>query len=295
MLYRGLRGLAEVAGPERSEVQILTGIPADALALAARHFRADLICLGKSRERRGRGRFGATTPQRVLARTNLPVLVVPEAARARPASVLSALSDQSDGQHVLDEASRLALAWDVRLDVLHAIEPEVQAFVRKSAHRTSVDSQPHDDGPRPAAADTLSDARLCGLARDWLAEQVAKLKRRPGRAIPVVRLGDAGEETIAHAVRSDTGLIVLGRYSRDDSTPGVHALGSTTRLTMWVAPCPVLVLGADATGVERDASHSRQRRHTSRRTTPALALTSVSARTNQRPVSGPGPHRGDAA
>src|ERR1041384_6517530 len=75
-LYHGLRGLADLAASDRTEVDVLTGVPADGLAVAAEEFGADLICLGKSGRRRGSGRFGATTPQRVLARTHLPVLVL---------------------------------------------------------------------------------------------------------------------------------------------------------------------------------------------------------------------------
>ncbi len=50
-VYQGLRGLADLAGRDRSDVDIFIGNPADALALAAEEFDADLICVGKSRRR----------------------------------------------------------------------------------------------------------------------------------------------------------------------------------------------------------------------------------------------------
>src|SRR3954467_11168112 len=45
-LLGALRGLAGSVGPARTRVQLLSGMPADALATFGREIGADLICLG---------------------------------------------------------------------------------------------------------------------------------------------------------------------------------------------------------------------------------------------------------
>lgn len=295
-VYHGLRRLADLAGRDRSDVDILAGCPADGLALAAREFGADLICVGKSRQRRGSGRFGATTPQRVSSRTSLPVLVVPENARAQPDSVLAAVNDGWDGMHVLQSATRLALAWDARLDALHVLEPELHAVAQEAVRGTITDTERtvgHFGAPLIAGG--ASDAELCVLAREWLADQVAGLKMRKERVTPIARLGDAGEEIIGHAARSHTSLIVLGRCSREASTPGTAPLGSTARLTMWVAPCPVLVLGAHSPSPRHHASGGGRHNVIPRWDAPELTVLTGAATPHLRSSPRPDPDGGDAA
>jgi nucleotide-binding universal stress UspA family protein len=269
--YQGLRSVANLAGAGRSDVDILTGSPAEGLALAAEEFDADLVCVGKSRRRRGAGRFGATTPERLLGRTSLPVLVVPDNARSQPVSVLAAVNDGPEGARVLQSASRLAVAWDARVDVLHVVEAE----------------------PPSHAPAELTGARLVSMAKQWLIDRVASLAMRPERVMPIARLGDAGAETVGHAVRSDTGLIVLGRGSHDASN-GVEMPGSTTRLAAWVAPCPVLVLGAHSAKTHRRITRDGWRDLASHREANVRATTK-SAATQLQSSTRPSPDGGDAA
>jgi nucleotide-binding universal stress UspA family protein len=295
-VYQGLRSLANLSGRNRSDVDILSGNPAEGLALAAEEFGADLICVGKSRRRRGSGRFGATTPQRVLSRTPLPVLVVSDNARAQLVSVLAAVNDDSEGAHVLQTASRLALGWNARLDALHVIEPELRAIAQEAVHGANMRITASRTAAHLGAAtmNALNDARLCLLAREWLAEQVAGLKMRKERVIPIARLGDAGEETIGHAVRSETGLIVLGRGNQRSSA-GVAALGSTTRQTMWVAPCPVLVLPAKSASPRYHTSSGRWSSGISRQEAPALTAVTGMSTNALASSSRSGSDGGDAA
>jgi nucleotide-binding universal stress UspA family protein len=295
-VYQGLRSLADLAGRDRSDVEILTGDPAAGLALAAEEFGADVICVGKSRRRRGSGRFGATTPQRVLSSTPLPVLVVPENAKAQTATVLAAVNDGSEGAHVLQSASRIARAWNARLDALHVIEPELRAIAQDAIRGANVQiTAPRTTAQLTAMTmDALNDARLCLLAREWLEKQTAGLKMRKECVMPIARFGDAGQETIRHAARSDTGLIVVGRCSRPRSTTGVAAIGSTARLTMWVAPCPVLVLGGKSASPQHHDIRSRGDGVPSRRGPSLMAPAALSTNT-LRVSSRPGPDGGDAA
>lgn len=221
--YQALRGLADATGAKRVDLDILKGAPADALALAAEEAGADLICVGRSLKRRGSGRFGGTTPHRLLARTHAAVLSVPERASTVPGAILAAVSDGTEAPRVLDSAARLANEWSAHLDALHALEPEVQEL-------------------EAAALRLGCDARLSIIAQNWL---VGELARRPGRrpsTTTVVPFGDAGEEIVAHATRGDVGLIVAGRRRENQEQPAGPELGSSARLMLWAAPCPVLVL-----------------------------------------------------
>jgi len=245
-LYPGLRVFADLAGANGSDVEILAGSPATELARVARELGADLVCVGRTRKRRGSGRFGATTPQRLLSRTNIPVLIVPDTVRLTPGTVLAAMSDGADGGAVLHAAGRLATAWGVGLDALHALEPEVLGALRGSL--------------------TATDAELCSLAEGWIANQGTQLGLQRARVNPIARVGDAGEETIAHAARNAIGLIVAGRR-RDDGNEDDAGLdlGSTIRLITWASACPVLVLGPPMLAAE------------SRVTAPSLRGSSLAA------------------
>jgi len=223
-LYPGLRAFADLAGANPSDVEMLSGSPSTEIARIAKDVKADLVCVGRTRKRRGSGRFGATTPQRLISRTNIPVLIVPDTVRLTPGAVLAAVSDGADGREVLGAAARLAAGWDVRLDALHAIEPEVVRAARRSR--------------------TDTDAELCRLAEEWITGEAAQLTPPGTRVNAIARVGDAGEETIAHAARNEIGLIVAGRCNHDgDADDARFDLGSTIRLITWASACPVLVVG----------------------------------------------------
>ena len=276
-LYPGLRVFADLAGARRSDVEILAGSPAAELARVAKEVDADLICVGRTRKRRGSGRFGATTPQRLLSRTNIPVLIVPDTARLAPGSVLAAVSDGADGREALRIAARLAAAWDVPLDALHALEPEVLSAVQR---------QPQD----------ATDAELCRLAEEWITDQGIKLTSPPTRVNAVARVGDAGEEIIAHAARNSIGLIVAGRRRHDvDPDDAGMDLGSTIRLITWASACPVLVLGSPATAKAGRLTAPSARRSSFGSSAPRLAVTAQRRVQTLRQQYRPSPGDGDDA
>ena len=277
-LYPGLRVFADLAGANGSDVEILAGSPAAELARVAKEVDADLICVGRTRKRRGSGRFGATTPQRLLSRTNIPVLIVPDTARLAPGAVLAAVSDGADGRAALRAGARLAAAWGVRFDALHALEPEVLSTVQWHPH-------------------AATDAELCQLAEDWITGQAGELASQATRVNAIARVGDAGEETIAHAARNEIGLIVAGRRRHDgDPEDAGFDLGSTTRLITWASACPVLVLGPPTAVGEARLTPPSTRRPSFGTSAPRLAVTAQrrvhALRQQYRPAPGDG---GDAA
>jgi len=234
-LYHALRGLANVVGSDRTDVDIVEGVAADALASLATEVDADLVCVGKSHRRRASGPFGATTPHRLLTRTNVPVLAVPASTGAGPAAILAAMSDGRESSQVLQAAARVATTHRAHLDVLHALEDDVvqaAAVARRSG----------------------CQARLTTIAQNWLRAQVKRLPAgRPGTTT-LTPSGDAAEAILVHAARGQVGLIVAGRHRQDEAGPATPPPGSSTRLLLWAAPCPVLVLGT--VGAECRPPHS---------------------------------------
>ena len=264
-LLGGLRGVAELVNAGRTRVDMRAGLPADGLARAAAEVGADLICVGRTHSRRGSARFGATTAQRLLARTGLPVVVVPAApaapgaqrpAVAPPARILAAVDARASASCLVQAAWRLALACEARLDALHVLGPALHALVRASC---PAEADPGSTPPAPADAGGLGpssfdERTLFGLTREWLEGQLDAAGAAPARARATVRVGDPGQEIVAFAHAAGVDLITVGRggdwadpppaAAAKAAVPCALPLGSTARLVMWAAPCPVLVLPA---------------------------------------------------
>jgi nucleotide-binding universal stress UspA family protein len=220
-LFPGLSGFADLAGARWTEVAVRHGRPELELAALAHDVGADLICVGRSQRRRGAGRFGATTPQRLLARTSAPVLVVPAEARLPPVSLLAAVSDGAEGERVLRTAAALATAWDARVDVLHSVDSAIAAGATTDQVRSATE-----------------------LTEAWLERRVSEVPM-PGRRVATIgHVGEASDAIISHATRTNTDLVVMGRSTEpEDVVPVAGCIGSTTRMLTWATPCPVLVVG----------------------------------------------------
>ena len=242
-LYPGLSGFADLAGASRAEVTVRYGQPATELATLAREVEADLICVGRSSKRRGTARFGATTPQRLLERTNLSVLLVPGSApRARPTTLLAAVSDGAEAPAILRSAGALAHAWDARVDVLHAVDAGILAM-------TAAADEACSHGPTGAGAPALDRMphgdRIRQVTDAWLARRSAEVPLLHGRTTTIAHIGDAAEAIVGRAARSHPDLIVMGRRIESPAADRDEGcVGSATRLITWAAPCPVLVMGS---------------------------------------------------
>jgi nucleotide-binding universal stress UspA family protein len=249
-LYTALRGFAGLLGADRVRIGIRTGVPWYELARVADEVKADLICVGRGHKRQGSSRFGATTPQRLLAISKVPVLVIPQGV-AKPGRVLAAVSAHAGEEGVISVAKALANAWVSRLEAVHVVETDAHQTPRTSALHGPVErirAVTHAEG-RTTGIDSLDDDALCALAREWVSSSVlpAGVDGSPGH---VVRLGDAGQELIASARdEACTSVIVMGRaraaHECTDSTTGYHC-GSTARMVLWSAPGPVFVLPLEA-------------------------------------------------
>jgi nucleotide-binding universal stress UspA family protein len=246
-LYTALRGFADLLGHDRVRVGIRTGVPWSAIARVADEVKADLICVGRGNKRQGSSRFGATTPQRLLGVSHVPVLVIPQGVVTKPSRVLAALSGRPGGERVMPVAKSLASAWDSRLEAIHVVE----ADVRQDSRISTGASRPHligarsaDDG-RSIGIDALDESALRTLASQWLASTISEAGATASDQ-PAIRIGDAGQELITSA-RNEPGLsmVVMGRVGETLPKPPLRAqyrCGSTTRMVLWAAPGPILVL-----------------------------------------------------
>lgn len=222
-LYTALQGFADLLGSTRVRVGVRTGVPWSALTRVAGEVKADLICVGRGQKRKGSNRFGATTPQRLLGISRIPVLVIPQAVTAKPSRVLAALSARPGGERLIPVASRVARAWDSRLETIHVIEPEVAAM----------------------ANDAIGPEAVRALASDWVATAISAAGETD-LTEPIIRAGDAGQEIITAArERPGSSVMVMGRTGESVSTPSSPSqfrCGSTTRMVLWAAPGPVLIV-----------------------------------------------------
>ena len=240
-LIPGLRGVADLVARGRHRVEVVSGPAADGLAHVAAGVGADLICLGRRRLRRGGARFGATTAHRLLARTRVPVLVVPGGEHSSPTRILAALDSRAGDDAVVRGAARLARSWEARVDAVHVLSPHLRDLIHSSHSIEAANA----DRETPNVLASSSDLFL--LTREWLREQTDIAGIAPTRMRACVSVGDPGQEILRTAHLSKVNLITIGRGAALHATTatGLLSLGSTTRHVMWAAPCPVLVLPTD--------------------------------------------------
>ena len=264
-LYTALRGFADLLSSDRVRVGIRTGVPWSALARVADEVKADLICVGRGPKRQGSSRFGATTPQRLLAISPIPVLVIPQGVVSKPGRVFAALSGRPGGERVIPVAKALAAAWGSRLEAIHVIEADVHQISRTSTGTPAAKdwngTGPMDRG-RSIGIDALDQSALHMLASEWVASTVSAAGATESDD-PLIRMGDAGQELITMARESPgISVIVIGRVAESMPTPPSRAeyrCGSTTRMVLWAAPGPVFVVPLEP-GVARSLAFSTQTR-----------------------------------
>jgi len=264
-LYTALRGFADLLSSDRVRVGIRTGVPWSALARVADDVKADLICVGRGPKRQGSSRFGATTPQRLLAISKVPVLVIPQGVVSKPSRVFAALSGRPGGEQVIPIARALAVDWESRLEAIHVIEADVHKISRKSTAAPGAADwlgTALENRDRSIGIDALDQSVLQMLASEWVASAVSAAGATESDD-PMIRIGDAGQELIT-MVREEPGssVIVLGRVAESPSASPSrpeYRCGSTTRMVLWAAPCPVFVVPLEA-GVAPSLPFSTQTR-----------------------------------
>lgn len=208
---------ARVAGDEvRPACEVATGPPDLVLAECAARHDAELVVVGAPRH----PELG-TTADRLLRRTDLPVLVVKRPERLPPARVLAAVD--------LSEPAERALASGVRL--LERLSDRPRSIELLFAlHPQELESSIHF---RPERLKAFACDELDRLARRAAPQAAQSFER-------CLRVGDARDAILAEAARHPTDLILLGTHGRSGLERWI--LGSVAASVLRRADTNVLIV-----------------------------------------------------
>lgn len=251
-----LEGLAEALGPERVRVELRAGEPAEQLADVAVAHDVDLVCVGRPRHRGDTVKLGRNTVDRLLRQTRVPLLQAAGMLEAAPASILTAVDGGAGSGAVLRLAWSLAARLEAQLTALHVVDEDVRAYVRAMEAAAGL-------AENAAAAERA----LWNAAAGWLARSLEEAGARSGRCHAMVGQGDPGQAVLTAARQSDADLVVLGRSGHDALS--ASTVGSTTRLVLRAATCPVLVV-PETGGRVTPPDDGHRRAPLALTTTPAL-------------------------
>ena len=164
-------------------------------------------------------------------------------------------------------ARSLATGWESPLEAIHVIEADVHQISRKSTVTPAATDSlgtGEVDGGRSIGIDSLDQGVLHMLASEWVVSTVSTAgETEPGD--PIIRIGDAGQELIS-MIREEPGssVMVMGRMAESLHTAQTrpeYRCGSTTRMVLWAAPCPIFVVPLEP-AVARSLAFSTQTRGT---------------------------------
>ena len=240
-LWGGLHGLAGVLGAGRVRVELRAGDPAEELAAAAAAAGADLVCVGRPRERGDTARHGRNTVNRLLRRLDVPLLQPAGVLNTPPSQILAAVDGGDASDAVLSKAWSLAARLEARLTSLHVLDDVVGHYARTALE--ACHSLP-DIGARPETRTHPGevDEALRSVTAGWMRSALGRIGARSERCDIRVGEGDPGADILATVHQQAVDLIVVGRTGRD--AVGTSEVGSTTRLLLRVAPCPIMVVPA---------------------------------------------------
>ncbi|QJR14805.1 universal stress protein [Usitatibacter palustris] len=215
------KATAAIEGPCESRVEI--GPLRPAIFSAARDH--DLLVLGAHGAHRARAALIGSTAERMLLRSERPMLVV----KGKPAGpyqrVVVPCEDAEPARRALEIALRVAPG--ARVTLVHAFEVEFEGMLRRSAVSSERIAQLRSDGAQRAQA--------------WLESLTQGLEAAEAVGI-IVERGPASSVVLDLARRVDADLIVMGKQGR--SVAGEIFLGSVTRHVLAESRCDVLVVPA---------------------------------------------------
>jgi len=201
-----LQRLCESIAPGRARPEIRVGTPHDELVTLTSIVGADLMVVGRQDlTSSGWARIGATA-QRVLRKSNVPILLVAGANENPPSRILIAIDESDTTDDVLGWGAFLSSRFSADSTVMHA---------------AGVDSE--DDG------DSWIDEQLQKVAgASTMAQRVTRTSIRPA------------ESVIAEARDLESELVVIG--SRGAGSADQLLFGSVAESVLLSSPCPVLVV-----------------------------------------------------
>ena len=228
---------AQPAGADRVRLEIREGRAAQELAEIARESGADVIAVGTHGARGGVWKHLGSTAEALVHTSPVPVLLVGGAHDRRPRRLLVPVDDAAITPTVLGWARFLAARYGAEAMALHVVSSAALGHVLSMANVTS----------RGAEVDQERVIReeFRGDTDRWLSAMLdAGLER--ARITSEVTFGEAGQEILAAAERTQTDLIVMG--SRGAGAVRRFITGSTVRVVLRGAACPVLVVTVAESG-----------------------------------------------
>jgi nucleotide-binding universal stress UspA family protein/CheY-like chemotaxis protein len=187
------------------------GDPVEQILLHARHARADLIVLPRHRERSLARRIRRSVAERILQRSELPLLVSRPDLALRPfRSILVLLDGTREAEVVLAEAVRVARKTGATIDIVGV----------ESAAALGYGAAPRNPVP-------------------YLTEVAGLLDLEDVTAEPFALVGDVAREVLIHAQERGSDLLCMS----DRAGAGWlrRLRGSPAAQVLRRAPCPVYV------------------------------------------------------
>jgi len=202
---------------------IATGRPYVEIIRHARRRNADLIVLGRHGQRSFRDLLIGSTAQRVVRKSEIPVLVVnrdPTGPYRRP---LLAVDLEPASQRVAELAARVIGRASGTMLVVHAYEVPFEGWIAMHDRHRRADY-------RQARAKEASQA---------LARFVALLRQGGLPCRPRVRYGDPRFVVLREAERQRSDLLILGTHGRAGAARAL--LGTVAETVAAGATCDVLI------------------------------------------------------
>jgi nucleotide-binding universal stress UspA family protein len=217
----GLGGFAATL-PTRPRAVARVGSESRVLVEIADDVDADLVVMGRRRNRRGRAVREPNVVERVARRVWCAVLVVPHGTERPPVNVGVAIDGGRQSSRLVQLSWRLAESLGARLTMLHVLPEEYP---------------PGDDYAEMMgwARDAGEEPKSAVLA--WLA---TLLVPHGGVAGVDVASGEPTGELMRMVQEANLDLLVVGKQGADDSPPG--SLGSVARHLLARSNCPVLAV-----------------------------------------------------
>lgn len=222
---RRLDAAANTLAREHSSCLVRRGAPEDVLAAVAEELDADLVVAGPHRRRHGLWERRDTTVERLVARSTVPVLLIPVTPPARPAHVLVPTEEATVKSATGAWAEAMAERLGARLTRLTVVGAAVPSHLLGTVPMAGAAGEwaPY---PEPGGRGGWIDALLDTSDDDGVPERETTF-------------GEPGQEIIATAERYAS-LIVMGRQRAGNLRRAF--VGSVTREVLRGATTPVLVV-----------------------------------------------------
>lgn len=189
-----LRELSESLDEVRARPEVRVGRVDEQLLDVAEDLHAELLVVGPHGGRPGLGRLLGSTAEHVARRADTSVLLARALPEGGPRTVLVALDESELTGPVLEWAAWFARRNDVRVIVLHVVNPLAHGAITIAA---------------AAPERSRAEERLRTSAEAWVRERVGAFPLE--NAEIETRLGDVALEILGTAEKFGADLLIVGR------------------------------------------------------------------------------------